>query len=282
MWKDSYLVGIDLIDDQHKQLFKAIENLKDSLRILDKTHYKTRLYEITTFLKDYCYIHFSDEQEYMRSTGFEGYKEHKKKHIRLLDDVTKYRTELLKTNFDQHVVENFLGFLTTWLIYHIGVEDQQIPKREKVDSEKPKYEGIYHEYADTIKMVLNILAGLSEQEISYAIDNNKCIGSGVCYQVSLQNAQDHSGIGFVFSNRLAYDLVREMIDMDAAEFNDVMYSALQEISEIISVKIAGLLSRDTGSSINIELPRHVQISDIHNIESGLAVYTKSGAMEVFL
>jgi len=282
MWKDSYLVGVDLIDDQHKYLFKAIEKLINSLKFLKKTNYKKQLYDTTAFLKDYCLIHFNDEQEYMKSIGFEGYEAHKQKHDKLLGDAMEYRNKLIKTNFDHHIVESFLGFLTTWIIYHVGVEDQQIPKKELISSSKIKYDDVYHEYADNVKEVLNILAGLSGPGVSYAIGNDNYMDSGVCYQVMLKNAPpNHSCIGFVYSDSLAYGLVKEMTDMDAAEFNDLMYSALQEISAIIGAKIAGTLSRETGSTISIELPKHVQIGDINKTASGLAVYTQLGAMEVF-
>jgi len=282
MWKNSYEVGIDLIDTQHKLLFKAIENLKENMEISDKSHYKKRLFETTAFLKEYCHIHFRDEQEYMQSIGFEGYEEHRLKHDKLLNDVAEYRNKMLKTNFDHRIVESYLGFLATWLIYHIGVEDQQIPKREHPAPPKQKYEGIYHEYADSIKAVLNILSGLSEQDISYALDCKKHLDSGVCYQVKLAGAQKHSGLSFIFSERLAYGLVKEMTTLDALEFIDVMYSALKEVSEIIGAKIAGLQSRETGVNISIELPKLVEVSDIHETSNCLVVYTQLGPMEMLL
>jgi len=281
MWKDSYLVGVELIDEQHKKLFKAIETLKNSLKFLQRTNYKKQLYDTTAFMKDYCSTHFNDEQEYMESIGFEGYEAHKQKHDELLDDVTEYRNKLIKTNFDHHIVESFLGFLTTWVIYHIGVEDQQIPKKELISSSKPDYENIYHEYVDIIKKVLNILAGLSKQSISYAIDKDSYMDCGVCYQVRLINAPNNDTVGFVFSDSLAYGLIKEMTDMDAAEYNDVMLSALQEISAIISAKIAGSLARETGTVISIEPPKHVQIADINKTARRLAVYTQLGAMELY-
>jgi hemerythrin-like metal-binding protein len=281
MWKDSYLVGIELIDTQHKRLFKAIDSLKGNLGQPDKTHYKKQLYDITAFLKDYCHTHFSDEQKYMQSIGFEGYEEHMQKHDKLLDTVTDYRNNLVKTNFENHVVESFLGFLATWLIYHIGVEDQQIPKQEQPDIPEQEYAETHHEYADNIKAVLNILAGLSEQSINLAVDN-KHLDSGVCYRVNLINAKDHKNIGFVFSNSLAYGLVKEMTSIDATEFIHVMYSALQEISAIIGAKIAGLLSREIDSDISIEIPKHALISDINKTKNSLVLNTQLGAMEVFI
>ena len=281
MWKDSYLVGIELIDTQHKRLFRAIESLKDNLGHLDKTDYKKQLYDTTAFLKDYCHTHFNDEQSYMQSIGFEGYVEHKQKHDKLLDNVTDYRSKLIKTNFENTVVESFLGFLATWLIYHIGVEDQQIPKQEQSILPEKEYEEIHHEYADTIKSVLNTLTGLSERDISYTADS-KHMDSGVCYRVNLINANNHSNIGFVFSNSLAYGLVKEMTNIDATEFVNVMYSALQEISAIIGTKIAGLLSRETGSDIIIETPKHALISGINKTTNSFVVNTQLGTMEVFI
>ena len=282
MWKDSYLVGIELIDDQHKQLFKAINNLKADLKITDKAHYKKQLYETITFLKDYCHTHFSEEQEYLQSIGFVGYEAHKQKHDDLLSDVTDYRNKLLKTNFDAPVVEGFLGFLTTWLIYHIGGEDQLIPKKEHKSPPKIIYDNIYHEYAENIKTVLNILAGFPVQNISYEFDKSNNLDSGVCFRVMLNGSKIHSGIDFIFSDRLAFGLVKEMTDMDAAEFIAVMYSALQEIAGIIAAIISGILSRDTGTGIDIELPRLIQISDIDNSAGGLLVQTELGAMQMFL
>jgi len=282
MWKDSYLVGIELIDDQHKQLFNAVGELKDSLAINDKARYKKQLYKTITFLKDYCRTHFDDEQEYMKRIGFEDYDAHKRAHDKLLDGVADYRSRLLKTNFDHHIVESFLGFLTTWLIYHIGVEDQQISKHEQISVLELKYESIYHEYAENTKTVLHILTGLSEQDISIAFESSMRLDSGVCFNVRLNNAKELSGIDFVFSNHLAYGLVKEMTDMDATKSADMMYSALREVSEIIGTKIAGLLSRDTATNINIELPGLVQIGDINKTASGFAVNTGLGAMEVFL
>ena len=281
MWKDSYLVGIELIDTQHKRLFNAIEYLKDELGQLDNTHYKKHIYETTAFLKDYCHTHFNDEQKYLQLIGYKGYDEHKQKHDKLLDNVTEYRSKLVKTNFENHVVEGFLGFLTTWLIYHIGVEDQQIPKRDQITQPEQKYDGINHEYADTIKMVLNILAGFAEQSISYVV-NNKHMDSGVCYQVKLINSQQYGSIGFIFSNELAYGLVKEMTNMDAVECINVMYSALQEVSEIIGARIAGLLSRETGSDISIEMPITVPVNTIHGTTDIIMINTQLGSMEMFL
>jgi chemotaxis protein CheY-P-specific phosphatase CheC len=130
-------------------------------------------------------------------------------------------------------------------------------------------------------MVLNILAGFAEQSISYVV-NNKHMDSGVCYQVKLINSQQYGSIGFIFSNELAYGLVKEMTTMDAVECINVMYSALQEVSEIIGARIAGLLSRETGSDISIEMPITVPVNTIHGTTDIIMINTQLGSMEMFL
>jgi len=281
MWKDSYLIGIELIDNQHKRLFEAITTLKDNLGRLGETHYKKQLQETIVFLKNYCITHFNDEQDYMQGTGFKGYKEHKEKHDKLLGDVGEYGNKLLETGFDHEVVESFLGFLVTWLIYHIGVEDQQIPKKGQVDSPTQKSDGTYQEYANIIKSVLNTLAGLSGQVISSDINNSEHIDSGICYRVRLINSNDPGSIDIIYSESLAYGLVKEMTNIDAKKFVNVMYMALQEISGIIGTKIAGLLSRETKSDIKTGTPKHIQSSDLDITANGLMIQTQIGTMEVF-
>ena len=282
MWKDSYLVGVELIDNQHKRLFEAITSLKDNLGNLEETHYKEQLRETIAFLKDYCITHFIDEQNYMQSIGFKGYDEHKEKHDKLLGDVGEYEKKLLETDFGHEVVECFLGFLATWIIYHIGVEDQQIPKKERADSTAQKSDRIYDDYANTVKSILSTLAGLSEQEICCDFDNNKHLDTGICYSLKLINMSNPCSIDIVFSNSLAQGLVKEMTGIDAARFVNVMYMTLQEVSGFIGAKIAELMSRETGSYVIIGVPEHVQLSDINNTTDGLIVHAELGEMEVFL
>ena len=280
MWKDSYLVGIELIDNQHKRLFEAITSLKDNLGHLEETSYKEQLQATITFLKDYCIHHFNDEQNHMQSIGFKGYDEHKKKHDKLLGDVGEYGIKLVETDFDHEVVESFLGFLVTWLIYHIGVEDQQIPKKVRTDSLAERGDGVYHACANTIKTVINTLTGLPESEMIYAVDNIKHIKPGVCFSARLINPDDYNSLNVIYSNSLASGMVKEMTNIDSEKFANVMYMALQEITGIIGTKIAQVLSRETGSEISIGTPKRVHLSDIDKTVNSLIMHTQLGALEV--
>ena len=280
MWKDSYLLDVDVIDNQHKELFKAVVTLRDNLGKADLPSYKKQLTETAMFLKEYCINHFRDEEEYQRKIGFDGYAEHKKKHDKLIDDVLNYEKGLIKSDFASLVVKNFLGFIATWLIYHVGVEDQQIPKGKSVTSARIEDRDIVHDFAVNVENVLKILAGLSEQNIHHTIGSNRHIDSGVSYKVGLVDAPNNRGVGFVYSEDIAFGVVKAMTGMEFTELNEVMYSAMQEISNIISANIASLLSKKTNISVDIETPRQVQIDEIPGISNSFLVHTRLGDMEV--
>jgi len=282
MWKDSYLVGVDIIDNQHKELFEAIGALRDNLGKADLPDYKKQLAETAIFLKEYCFNHFRDEEEYQRIIGFDGHVEHKQKHNKLIGDVLNYEKKLVGSDFASPVVKNFLGFVATWLIYHVGVEDQQIPKGKRTALAKIDDKDLVHEYAVSVKGVFKILAGLSEQDIYHTIGSNKHIDSGVSYKVGLVGAPNNKGIGFVYSEDIAFGVLKTMTSMEFTELNEVVYSAMQETSNIISANIASLLSKMANTNIDIEAPEQVQIGEISSTSNRFLVHTKLGEMEVIL
>jgi len=279
MWKDSYLVGVDIIDNQHRELFKAIGALRDNLGKADLPNYKKQLSDTAAFLKEYAINHFREEEEYQRKIGFDGHVEHKKKHDRLIADVLNYEKGLLETDFSSPVVKSFLGFLSTWLIYHIGVEDQQIPKgkREASAESGASASGL----AESVGGVLKVLVGLPQEDIRHTAGRGN-ITSGVSYKVGLVDAPDNKGIGYVYSEGFALGVLKSMTGMDLTELNEITHSAMQEISNIISANIASLLSKSANVNVDIETPKLVTIDEIPSRPSSFSVHTKLGDMEVVL
>ena len=66
-WKDSYSVGIESIDNDHKKLIHLINNLQTSIDYkTDKQFEKQTLDEVI----DYTHYHFSREEELMKKHGY--------------------------------------------------------------------------------------------------------------------------------------------------------------------------------------------------------------------
>jgi hemerythrin len=282
MWKDSYLIDNEIIDTQHKELFIAVESLRDNLGKADLPNYKKQLIETAMFLKGYALDHFRDEEEYQRKIGFDGYVEHKKKHDRLVDDVLHYEKELVESDFAVSVVKKFLGFLATWLIYHVGGEDQQIPKGKQAAPARIDDKDLVHVFAAIVENVLKVLSGFSEQNIQHTIGSSRRLNSGVSYKVGFIGAPDNRGIGFIYTDDFAFGMVKAMTGMKLAALNEVIFAVLQEISNIASANIAALLSKNTNINVDIETPEQVRINKIPQILNSILVHTAMGDMEVVL
>ncbi|MCL2576163.1 MAG: bacteriohemerythrin [Defluviitaleaceae bacterium] len=278
MWKDSYTVGVGIIDRQHKELFEQVANLKAVLtQGLGFDEYKRQIGEAVQYLKKYCTEHFADEEKYYKDTGIEGIEEHRQLHIKLIQDVFDHEKRLMDSDFSPAAVREFLGFLLTWLIYHVAGEDQKFHKTIKIDEQ---LDGSVMAFADRAKQVLMTITGIAEGDIKPEFDRSLHISDGVGFKVGLVGG-DKLGIGLVYSNNIVTGALKAMTGMDIGEINELAYSALQEISNIVSAKISDVLS-DGGEFVDIAYPVRADIADIPKTGDSFLMHTVIGDMEVIV
>ena len=127
LWKETYALGVPLIDGQHKELFSRVEAFFQVLRSKDTWEEKIpKLNETLEFMKGYVVEHFRDDEEYQKRINYPGYEAHKQIH----DDMVKYVLEVSKqyeqSNNNEHLMQQFGGRLLAWLINHVAAEDQRI------------------------------------------------------------------------------------------------------------------------------------------------------------
>lgn len=82
-WHQSLSVGVEFIDDQHKEWFDRAEKLFDAGK---KGQAKEYVGELLEFLDSYTKKHFADEEKYMASINYPGLEEQKKLTLHLLSD----------------------------------------------------------------------------------------------------------------------------------------------------------------------------------------------------
>ena len=127
MWKDRYAIGVERIDEQHKELF---DRLGSFIQVTNqKGDWSDRLEkakETMNFLGDYVNYHFADEEELCRELGFPEQEEHKKAHQEFKKGIETYVLKASENSFDEATMQEFAGKLMTWLIVHVGKEDQKI------------------------------------------------------------------------------------------------------------------------------------------------------------
>lgn len=122
-WYDSYCIGNDLIDGQHKTLVEIISRLQDSLA---HGEIGKELGNTLKFLVEYTQKHFADEEELMRQINYDEYEKHREKHAILISQVTDILLKIKKgKQIDPLAI---FDFLVDWLLTHIKNEDKRIGK----------------------------------------------------------------------------------------------------------------------------------------------------------
>ncbi|MDH5510547.1 MAG: bacteriohemerythrin [Nitrospinota bacterium] len=117
-WDDSYSVGYKKLDDQHKNLFRLINELNDlSLQKQSEVTFKDLMEEIL----EYTAYHFFAEEEIMRKHGFPHVEKHKLEH----DEMRRVMRDFYARCIDEDFIclNEVLEELIDWLHTHLGKAD---------------------------------------------------------------------------------------------------------------------------------------------------------------
>lgn len=125
MWKDSYLIGVEQLDAQHKQLVLTLQDLLDSLQGGGANAVEASKHTID-FLKSFVVVHFGAEEMYQQDIGFPLYEEHKKLHEDFIVRVREMEFELMRCGYSRPAMEKLAKMLTKWWIWHIVKEDKKM------------------------------------------------------------------------------------------------------------------------------------------------------------
>jgi len=135
-WSGTYSVGIKLIDDQHKELFKLVNDMFNHVNNDDEEAERAYFHGIIMQVVDYVKKHFATEEKIMKRTQFEGYAGHKKAHDTFILNVVKI---IQKFDEGKRVpLISFTHFIKDWILTHIAIMDKQYFKHlMKIASRKP-------------------------------------------------------------------------------------------------------------------------------------------------
>jgi hemerythrin len=122
-WKDSYSVGVKLIDEQHKKLFS---HLNDLYSAVEQVKDNENLSKVLNDLSDYVILHFSIEEKYFEEFRYEGMEEHKAQHKQYTDKIESFREGFAKNQ--SFLSFDLLSFLEDWILNHVTIEDKKYTK----------------------------------------------------------------------------------------------------------------------------------------------------------
>ncbi len=121
-WTSIYKTGIDFIDDQHHELFNAVNRIK-KISSGAKDAIAKETWEIIEFLEEYVVKHFHDEENYMKSINYPHLDNHRLIHINFINKVGDIKIKL-KESGSYNPTQLFIT-LIKWLQEHIAVEDRK-------------------------------------------------------------------------------------------------------------------------------------------------------------
>ena len=114
--------GNVLIDSEHRELFKMINDLQDAC---SKGQGRAQVERSAKFLVDYVKKHFGDEQNLQTSVKYPGYPAHKTFHENYISQISAAANTILVRNADIASLAE-LNRLIGLLIAHIRTEDKKL------------------------------------------------------------------------------------------------------------------------------------------------------------
>lgn len=120
-WNDSYSVGFDTFDEDHKKLFGMLNTLESNL--LDPTTKDSALISVINDLIAYAEFHFGKEEDVMARFDYPDLEKHKKEHDAFKEDVNSYTSLAAFGNLPP--ADKVMDFLRNWLLNHILKTDME-------------------------------------------------------------------------------------------------------------------------------------------------------------
>lgn len=121
-WREDFNTGIELIDQQHRELVRLLNQLAE--KFVGGSH-SIELEYVLEQLGDYADYHFSTEEAIWHShLGCEEeYRQHCDSHRHFFDHITRLRSTVDSPEF---CIRSLLDYLTRWLAFHILYNDRQM------------------------------------------------------------------------------------------------------------------------------------------------------------
>ena len=118
-WSDKYSVGVQSIDNQHKEILEILNRLLQALKE-GKAHYVVN--QIIHDLEQYAYTHFQKEEFLFQRFNYSGAAEHIHEHQQFREKIMTVKRDLISGKISFTV--DLMFFLKDWVEHHILVLDK--------------------------------------------------------------------------------------------------------------------------------------------------------------
>ncbi len=267
-WNKRINIGVDSIDKAHRKLFLIVRRLMQLSK--DESNGQWACAEGIKFFKNYAIEHFTDEEAYMKSIGYEGYEMHKRLH----DDM-RFKTlpalekDLKESNYSQESIHHFLGICLGWLTAHILIEDRaitgKIPNRWKTDNAGAEMDALENALTATIREIFRLQTEIvSEHYSGEDFGNSLIVRLTYC-----SKDRNRVRIFMVLEESLVLRAVSAMLGMPLTKMDNLVMNAGKELS----LRIVEHLG------VHCRLSSHYQLESSHIMT--IVQFRKTFYLEIF-
>lgn len=119
-WKEEFVTGIDIIDEQHKEYIEVLNELEQYGTNKD-------LFLVTLMkLQSHIEMHFNSEEEYMRNYSYPHIQEHIIEHEKLLNAFVDFLQKIASENNIDLLSSKLVEFLTNFITEHYTAQDKKM------------------------------------------------------------------------------------------------------------------------------------------------------------
>ena len=122
-WCDEYKIGVELIDNEHKEI---VDNFEQLYKRINEGNGLQHYADMLRFIEKYVSFHFYHEEEFQKKIGYQEIESHMAEHrnfkMQVEQLIQKQKDDTI-TNKDLVIL---VVFIKEWLIHHILVEDKKI------------------------------------------------------------------------------------------------------------------------------------------------------------
>ncbi|MCX4344571.1 MAG: hemerythrin family protein [Kineothrix sp.] len=235
-WKKQFNIGVDSIDHAHRKLFSIVRKLIHLSE--DENNGPWACAEGIKYFKSYAIQHFTDEEAYMQSIGYQGYEVHKHLH----DDMRSktlpaLEKDLLESNYSQESIHHFIGICLGWLTAHIMIEDRaitgKISNRWKKDNAGKNITALEGALTDFVQKIWGLPAEIVSEHY-----NGENFGNSMIVRLIYRSKEKKKiQIFLVLEESLILHTVSSMLDMPLTKMDKLVANAVRELSQQIADQI---------------------------------------------
>lgn len=250
-WKEEFNIGVDIIDEQHRQLFEGINNLyllTQKRRWIGAKNSRLACQKGIELFREHASQHFSDEEKYMASINYGGLEYHRRIHKGFRENTLPALVrELKQTNYSLEAIEHFLGVCAGWLIGHTTMEDQAITGKHASVWEDLLEDGKLTSIKKVITQVMYQIFHVKPDMISDAYNGEK-FGTGIYYRLVYETGQkgEEQEILLAVEERFLFETIGEMMGKQSGKLNTaLLHNTRYTMQRFIGRIMKGFLGEDS-------------------------------------